>query len=53
MDIHKPFIPDPIIRGEDLVIHIDDTLYNESLKSFENALIGRLILSKGTQPYYS
>lgn len=48
VDIHKPSIPDLIVRGEDIVIHIDDALYNESLKSFENALIGRLILSKGT-----
>ena len=51
VDIHKPSIPDPIVRGENIVIRIDDTLYNESLKSFDNALIGRLILSKGTQPY--
>ena len=50
VDIHKSSIPDPIIRGEDTVIRIDDVLYTESLKSFENALIGRFILSKGTQP---
>ena len=51
VDIHKPSIPDPIVRGEVIVIRIDDVLYQESLKSFDNALIGRLILSEGTQPY--
>ena len=48
VDIHKPSISNPIVRGEDIVIHINDALYQESLKSFGNALIGRLILSKGS-----
>lgn len=52
VDIHKPSIPDPIIRGENIVIRTDDTLYNESLKTFEHALIGKLILFKGIQPYH-
>ena len=26
VDIHKLFIPDPIVRGEDLIIRIDDAL---------------------------
>lgn len=51
VDSHKPSILDSIVRGADIVIPIDDSLYNKSLKSFKNAMIGRLIFSKGTQPY--
>lgn len=31
VDIHKPSIPDPIVRGEDIIICINDALYNESI----------------------
>ncbi|KAM2635454.1 hypothetical protein EV1_020222 [Malus domestica] len=49
-DVHLSQLPTPVVRGDETYVKISEDLYQEQLKLFQNNLLGRLLLKKGSTP---
>ncbi|CAN6683166.1 unnamed protein product [Malus baccata var. baccata] len=49
-DVHLSQLPTPVVRGDKTYVKISEDLYQEQLKLFQNNLLGRLLLKKGSTP---
>ncbi|CAN6702112.1 unnamed protein product [Malus baccata var. baccata] len=49
-DVHLSQLLTPVVRGDKTYVKISEDLYQEQLKLFQNNLLGRLLLKKGSTP---